>query len=163
MRGPNKTGRRGSQADLEDPIDSPGRGAASLDPEGSETNRGDSPASSRPGSRRSSSEDQTEQGAASRPKSASASPEPAPLSGPTAPIALPTLSNGNLSLMQYPMGSSGGRLPGADHQRAIPSESVIRYAQSMPQLGYRHAQSHEYPREGPTGAWNGVDNQAMSG
>lgn len=164
MRGPNKTGRRGSQADIEDPIDSPGRAVTALDPDVSETatHRDDSPASSRPGSRRSSSEaGQGEPGSASAAKSSSGSPEPQLRSTASAPIALPTLSNGNLSLMSYHSDSGAARQPG-DAQR-MPSESIIRYAQSMPQIGYRYGESHDGFSEPPTGAWNTpVDNQTMA-
>jgi hypothetical protein len=167
MRGPNKTGRRGSQAGIEDLADSPGRAVTSLEPEGSESanQRDDSPASSRPGSRRSSSE--AGQGeSASGPQSSSGSPEPhmrAPTSGPSAPIALPTLSNGNLSLAQYPMGPAVDRYAG-DAPHSMPSESVIRYAQSMPHLGYRFGQPHNgfLPEEASIGEWDAaVDGQAI--
>ena len=60
MRGPNKTGRRGSQADLDDPTDLGNtQYASALDSEASETtarNDDASSSSSRPGSRRSSAE-----------------------------------------------------------------------------------------------------------
>ncbi|KAH7343284.1 hypothetical protein B0J17DRAFT_764496 [Rhizoctonia solani] len=161
MRGPNKTGRRGSQADIDDPIDSPGRAITALDPDVSETatQRDDSPASSRPGSRRSSSEvGQGEPGSASAAKSSSGSPEPLLRSGASAPIALPTLSNGNLSLPYH----ADSAHPSGDAQR-MPSESVIRYAQSMPQIGYRYEQSHDGFAEPSTGAWNHpVDNQTVA-
>ncbi|CAE6436801.1 unnamed protein product [Rhizoctonia solani] len=149
MRGPNKTGRRGSQADIEDPADSPGRALTALDPDVSETTaqRDDSPASSRPDSRRSSSE--VGQG---EPATKSSSGSPEPRSGVSARIALPTLSNGNLSLQSYP----------ADAQR-MPSESVIRYAQSMPHIGYRYGQSHDGFAGSPTGTWNSpVDGQTVA-
>ncbi|KAF8759626.1 hypothetical protein RHS01_01470 [Rhizoctonia solani] len=155
MRGPNKTGRRGSQADIEDPIDSPGRPATSLDLDVSETtgHRDESPASSRPGSRRSSSEvAQGEPGSLSASKSTSGSPEPQLRSGASAPISLPILSNGNLSLAQYRTDSSAARHP-VDAQR-IPSESVIRYAQSMPQIGRHYGQPHDGFAEVPAGVWN---------
>ncbi|CAE6527867.1 unnamed protein product [Rhizoctonia solani] len=151
MRGPNKTGRRGSQADIEDPVDSPGRPVTALDPDVSETGtqRDESPASSRPDSRRSSSEaTQGEPGSASAIKSSSRSPEPQ--SGASVPIALPTLSHGNLNLQSY----------SADARR-MPSESVIRYAQSMPQIGYRYGPSHDGFAGSPT--WNSpVDGQTMT-
>ncbi|KAF8709325.1 GAL4-like Zn(II)2Cys6 (or C6 zinc) binuclear cluster DNA-binding domain, partial [Rhizoctonia solani] len=155
MRGPNKTGRRGSQADIEDPIDSPGRPATSLDLDVSETtgHRDESPASSRPGSRRSSSEvAQGEPGSLSASKSTSGSPEPQLRSGASAPISLPILSNGNLSLAQYRTDSSAARHP-VDAQRT-PSESVIRYAQSMPQIGRHYGQPHDGFAEVPAGVWN---------
>ncbi|CAE7221045.1 unnamed protein product [Rhizoctonia solani] len=153
MRGPNKTGRRGSQAGVEDPADSPGRALAALDPDMSETaaQRDHSPASSRPDSRRSSSEAGQAELAA---KSSSGSPEPQLRSGV---IALPTLSHGNLSLQQYP---ESARPTSAQR---MPSESVIRYAQSMPQIGYRYGQSHEGFAESSTGAWNSpVDGQTVT-
>ncbi|CCO27576.1 hypothetical protein BN14_01560 [Rhizoctonia solani AG-1 IB] len=165
MRGPNKTGRRGSQADIEDPIDSPGRAATALDPDMSETtvHRDESPASSRPGSRRSSSEvGQGEPGSAFAAKSSSGSPEPQLRSGASAPISLPTLSNGNLSLSQYRAELGASRHP-ADAQR-MSSDSVIRYAQSMPQIGRHYGQSHDGFAEMPTGIWNHPgESQAMTG
>ncbi|CAE6451183.1 unnamed protein product [Rhizoctonia solani] len=161
MRGPNKTGRRGS---IEDPTDSPGRPVTAFDPDVSETatQRDDSPTSSRPGSRRSSSEAaQGEPRSASTAKSSSGSPEPQLRSGASAPIALPTLSNGNLSLSPYHPDSGAARHAG-DAQR-MTSESVIRYAQSMPQIGYRYGQSHDGFAEPPTGAWNPpADNQTVA-
>ncbi|KAG8690932.1 hypothetical protein FRC11_008021 [Ceratobasidium sp. 423] len=47
--------------------------------------------------------------------------------------------------------------------KRMPPESVIRYAQSMPQIGYRYGQSHDGFAEHPTGAWNPpADNQTMA-
>lgn len=179
MRGPNKTGRRGSHADLDDPTDTGNTPSASaLDSEASETtarNDDASSSSSRPGSRRSSAElghDGRADGSAgrrkaSRARSGSGSPasDMAGLPSPpmtareralpsgcsSAPIALPTLSNGDLSMR----GPIIGRHAIEHEQRSVPGESVIRYAQSMPHIGHRYGQGHAgLPREGDlTAPW----------
>ncbi|QRV88003.1 Fungal Zn(2)-Cys(6) binuclear cluster domain [Ceratobasidium sp. AG-Ba] len=170
MRGPNKTGRRGSQADIEDPVD------LSTAPDASEIgNRGaDSPTSS--SSRRSSSElaqdppsgeqskgphpgtsrhaSRARSGTDSPASQASVLPSPPPtsrdhkLSTSRAGITLPTLSNGNLSLHCPP----NSRVE--HYQRAPSSESALRYVQSMPQMAYRYTQDAFLPEARSTGVWN---------
>jgi hypothetical protein len=158
MRGPNKTGRRGSLADMD---------AAELSGTVEASEVAGSPTSS--SSRRSPSEvahdpEQRVSGATSRARSGSGSPASQVSGLPSPPptarertsvsIALPLLSNGNLSL-QYPMSSS------LDHPTA-PTESVIRYAQSMPHIGYRYGQDF-LRQEQPAGVvWNPALDLRMS-
>ncbi|KAG9128523.1 hypothetical protein FRC07_005890 [Ceratobasidium sp. 392] len=166
MRGPNRTGRRGSQADLEDPVE------GALVSETTVRSGADSPTST--SSPRSSSElaQDPPQGEQSKPaqsgihqqanraRSDSGSPTSQSAGLPSPPpasrdrsasgragvtIALPTLTNGNLSL--HP---ASARLD----QRAASSESALRYAQSMPHIGFRYGQDAFLREEQPTGVWS---------
>ncbi|KAG8772125.1 hypothetical protein FRC12_003236 [Ceratobasidium sp. 428] len=173
MRGPNRTGRRSSQPDIDEPVEGV-QGAV----DGSETvarSGADSPTST--SSPRSSSEvtqelpsgEQSKQAQdgtrqqANRARSDSGSPAslsaglPSPQSttrerpaSASAPIALPTLTNGNLSLH-----------PRLD-QRAAPSESALRYAQSMPHIGFRYGQDAFLREEQPTVWSTTLDAPSMS-
>ncbi|KAG8745602.1 hypothetical protein FRC10_007493 [Ceratobasidium sp. 414] len=157
MRGPNRTGRRGSQ----DPLD--GASAHAL-ADVSETADADSPTSTssetvqdsplggqskaaESGIRQQPSRARSDSGSPASLASGLPSPPPTArerAASASAPIALPTLSHGNLSLHQ----------PSRLEHRAASSESALRYAQSMPHIGFRYGQDAFLHQDPPTGVWN---------